>query len=116
MTPEWPVLISPTLDLVHAERAWLYAVSLLGGFMFEERASMVKRHWTGGVSDAWKLGVAHQITVASVMAFYVDDFVREPCIRRGLNLNIHINMLRLANYIECSKGFGPRFDVRVAME
>ena len=37
--PSGPLLIRPTRDLVHAERAWLFELSLIGEFLFDERAN-----------------------------------------------------------------------------
>ncbi|MDB4110053.1 glycosyltransferase family 2 protein [bacterium] len=92
------VEVRPTKDLIHSERAWLFGLSLLGEFVFDERASMRKRYRTGSVSDVWEPNDSHFQSVVDVMASYVDDFIADTNRQKRLRFNLYFNLLRWVNH------------------
>lgn len=92
-TPKGMLLIRPTKDLIHSERAWLHALSLLGELVFDERASMRKRYWSGSLTDAWNPDNSHYKSAVGVMISYVDDIISNEEQKRRLHFNLYFNLL-----------------------
>lgn len=105
-----PLLIRPTKTLRHSERAWLFAYSLLGEFAFSEEAYMVKRYWSGSLTDAWKVDASDFIETADVMADYAEDFISDPARRRAMRINLFLNAVRRANWHDGLTATRPPFE------
>ncbi|WP_425097984.1 hypothetical protein [Tropicibacter sp. S64] len=95
-----PLLMRPTPTLRHTERAWLFALSLLGQFTFTERASLTKCYWSGSLTDSWRFTAQDQIDAARVMADYVTDLLPDNAEARALRFNLHLNAMRRANWYD----------------
>lgn len=108
--PSGHLLIRPTLDLVHAERAWLFGLSLIGEFVFDERATMRKRYWTGSLTDEWTPDASHVMSAAHAMASYIDDLVAADDQRRRLRFNVYFNALERSNWLDGFVVSPPEFD------
>lgn len=63
--------ILPTRDLIHAERAWLFAVSLLGEIRGVEQSVYLKRFHSGSAHAQWKPRRRHTLSTTSVMSRYL---------------------------------------------
>jgi hypothetical protein len=113
--PSGPLLIRPTLDLVHAERAWLFGLSLIGDFVFDERATMRKRYWVGSLTDGWSPDASHVMSTAHAMASYVDDLVTDDDQRRRLRFNVYFNALEQSSWVEGCAVSQPDFDALTPM-
>lgn len=68
------LLIRPTHELVHAERAWLFGVSLLGGLAEEPASIYLKRFHPDSLHVSWRRGTKHIISVTATMCGYLRDF------------------------------------------
>lgn len=67
------LLIRPTRDLVFAERAWLFGVSLLGGLAEVTESLYLKRFHNRSTSAAWRPGPRHVISATATMCGYLRD-------------------------------------------
>jgi len=67
------LLVRPTYELILAERAWLFGVSLLGWFGEEPTSMYLKRYHPGSVHAGWHAGWRHTISATSVMCGYLRD-------------------------------------------
>lgn len=105
-----PLLIRPTKTLKHSERAWLFGYSLLGEFAFSEEAFMVKRYWSGSLTDAWKLDASDFIDAADVMAGFVDDLIGSEAMRHNMRINLYLNAVRRANWLDGLSATRPAFE------
>ena len=108
--PSGPLLVRPTLDLVHAERAWLFGLSLIGEFLFDDRATMRKRYWTGSLTAGWTPDASHVMSTAHTMASYANDLVTDPGLRRRLRFNAYFNALERSNWLDGFVVSPPEFD------
>jgi len=90
------LFIRPTRDLVFAERAWLFGVSLLGGLAEEPASEYYKRYHCDSTSASWNPGPRHVISTTSVMCGYLRDF--GPAGSARLRGNIH-QWVRAAGFI-----------------
>lgn len=68
------LLIRPTYELVHAERAWLFGLSLLGGLAEESASTYLKRYHTDSVHAKWRPRRRHTISTTLTMCGYLRDF------------------------------------------
>lgn len=68
------LFIRPTRDLIFAERAWLFGVSLLGGLAEEPSSEYYKRYHCDSMSASWSPGLWHVISTTIVMCGYLRDF------------------------------------------
>lgn len=68
------LLVRPTYGLVHAERAWLFGISLLGGLAEEPTSIYLKRYHPGSVHVRWRRGPRHIVSVTTTMCGYLWDF------------------------------------------
>lgn len=107
------VYIRRTPTLVHSERAWLFALSLLGTFVFEPAASMRKRYWVGSLTDGWSWGSPEILDVARIMESYVDDLVEDPSLRLAMRFNINLNAMNWARWLDGTIPTRPPFDMTV---
>lgn len=106
-----PLLIRPTDTLRHSERAWLFAYSLLGGFVFTPEATMVKRYWSGSLTDSWKLEASDMLEVADVMASYTDDLVDSEDEREKMRFNLYLNASTFAAWCDDLHAYRPQFQL-----
>jgi len=67
------LLIRPTRQLVFAERAWLFGVSLLGGLAEEPDSVYLKRYHPASVHAGWDPDWRHTLSVTAVMCGYLRD-------------------------------------------
>jgi hypothetical protein len=68
------LFIRPTYRLVHAERAWLFGVSLLGGLAEEPASIYLKRYHPDSVHTSWRPGTRETISATSTMCGYLRDY------------------------------------------
>lgn len=68
------LLIRPTHELVHAERAWLFGVSLLGGLGEEPTSAYWKRYHPDSTHARWRVRKRHIVSATAVMCGYLSDF------------------------------------------
>lgn len=72
------LFIRPTRDLIYAERAWLFGVSLLGGLAEEPTSLYLKRYHLNSVHTKWHARTRHIISITSTMCGYLRDFGPGP--------------------------------------
>jgi ectoine hydroxylase-related dioxygenase (phytanoyl-CoA dioxygenase family) len=72
------LLIRPTHELVDAERAWLFAVSLLGGLREEPTSQYWKRYHPDSLHEQWEHGPRHVISTTATMCGYLRDLGPGP--------------------------------------
>lgn len=72
------LFIRPTHELVYAERAWLFGISLLGGLGEEPTSIYLKRYHPDSVHVQWRLGPRNIISVTLTMCGYLRDFGPGP--------------------------------------
>ena len=72
------LLIRPTHELVHAERAWLFGISLLGGLGEEPTSIYLKRYHADSVHAQWHPGRRHVVSATLTMCGYLRDFGPGP--------------------------------------
>ena len=68
------LLIRPTHRLVHAERTWLFGVSLLGGLAEEPASIYLKRYHSDSVHVTWRPGTRNIVSATSTMCGYLRDY------------------------------------------
>ena len=69
------LFIRQTLDGVHAERCWLFALSLLSRFSFLPGYRYTKRYHDRSTSARWKIRYRHRVSACRVMRSYLKDLV-----------------------------------------
>lgn len=67
--------IRRTLGTVHAERAWLAALALIGRFRFVPDAVYLKRFHGHNTHASWRPGVVHDLSVYRVLLAYLRNLV-----------------------------------------
>ncbi len=67
------LFIRPTRRNVHAERAWLFAVSLVGELRFVPEYHYVKRYGPSSLHAGWTEGPLESISLGRVMLGYLRD-------------------------------------------
>ena len=72
------LLIRPTYELVSAERAWLFGISLLGGLGVEPTSEYFKRFHPDSVHAQWRPRARHVLSATSTMCGYLRDFGASP--------------------------------------
>ena len=70
--------IRSTLDQILPERCWLFALSLLGRFVFVPDALYIKRFHPGSVHSGWRINGSNYLSVADTMQAYVRDLLDKP--------------------------------------
>jgi hypothetical protein len=68
------LFIRPTHGLVHAERAWLFGVSLLGGLAEEPASIYLKRYHSDSLHAAWRPVTRNIVSATSTMCGYLRDY------------------------------------------
>lgn len=68
------LFIRPTYELVHAERAWLFGISLLGALAEEQRSIYLKRYHPQSAHAGWRNRSRHIISTTLIMCGYLRDF------------------------------------------
>jgi GT2 family glycosyltransferase len=68
------LFIRPTYRLIHAERAWLFGLSLLGGLAEEPKSIYLKRFHPNSVHATWRRGTLEIISATSTMCGYLRDY------------------------------------------
>jgi hypothetical protein len=77
--------IRPTYQLVHAERTWLFAMSLLGDFRFVAESPYVKRHHPWSAHASWTPDSRHITSATLTMCDYLRDHAPAGVDRRRAN-------------------------------
>lgn len=72
------LFIRPTYELVHAERTWLFGLSLLGGLEEEPTSIYLKRYHPDSVHAKWRPRVRNTISATVTMCGYLRDFGPGP--------------------------------------
>lgn len=72
------LLIRPTGELVHAERGWLFGISLLGGLGEEPTSIYLKRYHPDSVHAQWRSRTRNIVSVTLTMCGYLRDFGPGP--------------------------------------
>lgn len=67
------LFIRPTRGNVHAERAWLFAVSLVGELRFVPEYHYIKRYGPSSTHAGWTEGPLHSLSLGQVMLGYLRD-------------------------------------------
>lgn len=67
------LFIRPTWRSIHAERAWLFAVSLVGELRFVPEYHYVKRYGPSSIHAGWAEGRLDSISLGRVMLGYLRD-------------------------------------------
>ncbi len=96
--------------LIHAERAWLFGLSLLGRFHYDERAVLYKRYWEGSLTDDWQPGSRETLDAARCMVSYVEDFVADETTRKQMRFNLFLNALARAQWLDGISAHRPLYD------
>ena len=65
------LFIAKTYQVVGAERAWLFGVSLLGGFGEEPDSIYLKRYHAQSTHAQWKISNRHRLSITASMAGYL---------------------------------------------
>ena len=65
--------IRSTYELVGAERAWLFGMSLLGGLGEESNSIYLKRYHSQSTHAQWKITNRHNVSITRVMSGYLWD-------------------------------------------
>ena len=68
------LFIRPTYELVHAERTWLFGISLLGGLGEEATSTYLKRYHSDSVHTNWHSGPRNILSATWTMCGYLRDF------------------------------------------
>jgi hypothetical protein len=100
------LLIKKTPTLVHAERAWLFALALTGPFTFVPESVLIKRYYEDSTHKSWKHTRQTLLDVAATMQEYCTDLLEELPLRRRAIFNLEINGQRRATWFDTPNG-GP---------
>lgn len=73
--------IRATRQLLHSERAWLFALRLLGPFAYVPRTTLIKRYINGSVSSGWTRTRQDIRDVTETMCGYAEDLIGDPATR-----------------------------------
>jgi hypothetical protein len=65
--------IRPTYELVGAERAWLFGMSLLGGLGEESESIYLKRYHERSTHAQWNVTNRHKLSITKTMMSYLID-------------------------------------------
>lgn len=72
------LLIKKTPTLVCSERAWLFALALVGRFQFVPESVLVKRYYSGSTSSHWDYTPRVYADFVGVMRQYCDELIADP--------------------------------------
>jgi hypothetical protein len=87
--------IRPTQDLMHAERAWLFGLSLIGTIREVPDSIYLKRFHPGSVHAKWRERRRHVFDVTRVQCGYLRDYGPEPAyLRRRAQLMLWSRSIR----------------------
>lgn len=74
--------IRPTPQLAYSERAWLFALNLIGPFVQLPRTTLIKRYVEGSASNGgWTASRVTIRDVTEVMCAYADRLISDPTLR-----------------------------------
>ena len=88
------LLIEKTPTLVHSERTWLFALTLIGKFIFVPQSILLKRYYATSTHRQWESSEKTTLDAASVMANYCERLLDDKCLVSKLKFNIFYNSLR----------------------
>jgi hypothetical protein len=75
------LFIRPTHEMVSAERAWLFGISLLGALSQVPDSIYLKRFHDDSTSAQWRPGARHLLSVTTTMCGYLRDHGPDPWTR-----------------------------------
>jgi len=85
--------IQPTRTLVHSERAWLFALGLIGRFLFLPEATLIKRYHAESTHRRWRHTPETVMDAAATMSHYIDDLVNDPELADRARRDVYRNAL-----------------------
>ena len=102
-------LIRSTLDQINAERCWLFALSLLGRFLFVPESLYVKRYHENSTHAQWRRSGRHVLSTARVMSGYLRDTLGScPTCDYGIR-DLWLNARQRGRWIDDPTGGPPRY-------
>lgn len=92
------LLIRSTRNQIFPERCWLFALCLLGRFIFVPEATYVKRFYKGSTHTRWKITEKNFLSAAQVMCEYLHDLLNsEPAYKYGTQ-DLWLNARRVGRW------------------
>ncbi len=106
---ESKLLIKKTPTLVHAERAWLFALALRGPFTFVPDSVLVKRYYEDSTHRSWKHSSQTILDVAAIMQEYCTELLEDHTLRKRAIFNVLLNGHRRATCFDSPTGSVPQY-------
>jgi hypothetical protein len=103
------LLIKKTPTLVHAERAWLFALALRGPFTFVPDSTLVKRYYDDSTHKSWRHTGQTLLDVAATMQEYCAELLEDSILRRQAIFNVLLNGQRRASWFDQPSGSMPPY-------
>lgn len=94
------LFIRRSKDQILPERCWLFALTLLGRFVFVPDALYIKRFYSGSVHSQWRIDGSHYRSILEVMQSYVRDILSDPALIRYCCEDIRLNAERMASWAD----------------
>jgi len=86
--------IHPTPTLVHSERTWLFALGVIGHFLFLPEAVLVKRYYPESTHQQWRTTSETLLDAAATMSHYIDRLVDDPDFAERARRDVYRNARR----------------------
>jgi len=86
--------IRATPNLMYSDRAWLFALKVIGPFVFVQKPTLVKRYMEGTVTTSWGESIEVVSGVTETLCKYADDLLADKTERDYIRAAIHRRMHR----------------------
>lgn len=109
------LFIRSTLQQFSPERCWLFALCLIGRFVFVPEALYVKRYYKGSVHSRWSVTADSFRNVADVMCEYLCKETRNHFVIEYGSRDMQLNAERMAAWMDEKQGSRPQYIPAVDM-
>ncbi len=103
------VLIKKTPTLIHSERLWLAALSMIGRYQFEPTAILRKRYHKSSTHSQWTIKPDAFLDSANVLWKYAEELISDQALLSSARFIIYHNAIRRARYLDNKTGKPPGY-------